>query len=75
VEDIVDLPVVGELESVGNVGHFGKHFERSILSWCKFHGFVWEFQVGAFKPDFVIFFEWFVFCFLYHSILGGLQGF
>jgi hypothetical protein len=34
VEYIVDFPVVGEFETVGNVGYLCKYFERSILSWC-----------------------------------------
>ena len=75
MEDIVNLPVVREFEPIGNVGHFGKHFERSISLWCKLHDFVWEFQVGAFKPDFIVLFEWFVLCLFCHPVLGCLQGF
>jgi hypothetical protein len=43
--------------------------------WCQFHCFIGEFQVGAFKPNFVVLLEWFVFHFFCHSILGGLQSF
>jgi hypothetical protein len=43
VEYIVDLPVVGEFESIGDVGYFGGYFEWSISSWRQFHCFVREF--------------------------------
>jgi hypothetical protein len=75
VEYVVNFPVVGKFKSVGDVGYLGNYFERSIPSWHQFHGFVGKFQMGAFKPDFVVFFERLIPCFFCHSILGCLQGF
>src|SRR5580693_6781919 len=43
MEHIMNFPVVGEFESVGDVGYFCKYFEWSVSSWCQFHSFVGEF--------------------------------
>jgi hypothetical protein len=74
VEYIVDFPVVGKFETVGDVGYFCKYFEWSVSSWCQFHCLVREFQVSALKPGFVVFFERLILCFFCHSVLGCLQG-
>jgi hypothetical protein len=71
VEYIMDSPVVREFEPIGNIGYLGNYLERSISSRCQFHCFIWEFQVGAFKLDFVILIEWIIFRFFCHSVLGG----
>jgi hypothetical protein len=74
MEYIVNFPIVGEPESVGDVGYFGDYFKRAVSSWCQFHSFVREFQVSALKPDFVVLLEWFIPCFFCHSVLSCLQG-
>jgi hypothetical protein len=75
VEYVVDFSVVRELESVGDIGYFCQYFEWSVSPWCQLHCSVWEFQMGALKPNFVVFFERLILCFFCHSVLGCLQGF
>jgi hypothetical protein len=43
VEYVVDFPVIGEFEPIGDVRYFGDYLERSVSSWCQFHHVVWEF--------------------------------
>jgi hypothetical protein len=42
VEYIMNFPVVGEFESVRDVGYLGDYFKRPVSSWRQFHSFVGE---------------------------------